>query len=181
MTILKLMKNDPEQKQNIPEKTKGRPRGAKPPQCYDMPKNDVSRILADVMELAVQPKCQTEEEYIERFHWYFGRCFEQGTKPTVEGFCLSMGWCSRATIGEWESGIRGEWKQDFAKKAKLLIQTFLTTATMENKINPVTWIFYGKNYFGMAEKTEVSLIAENRTNFDEETQRKIIDSLPVPK
>jgi hypothetical protein len=92
-----------------------------------------------------------------------------------------MGWCSRATIGEWESGIRGEWKQDFAKKAKLLIQTFLTTATMENKINPVTWIFYGKNYFGMAEKTEVSLIAENRTNFDEETQRKIIDSQPVPK
>jgi hypothetical protein len=33
----------------------------------------------------------------------------------------------------------------------------------------------------MAEKTEVSLVAENRTNFDEETQRRIIDALPSPK
>lgn len=163
-------------------KPKKKPRGkpGTPPSVYDLPENDTRRILADTMTLANMERPTTEEGMIERFNWYFNWCVETGRKPTIEGFCLGMGNYGKYAFHDWECGNRGEFKQQLAKKAKAIIMDFMATAVNENKINPVTWMFYGKNYFGYSDKREIELTADTtQSQYDQEHQKEIIDALPI--
>jgi hypothetical protein len=38
----------------------------------------------------------------------------------------------------------------------------MSNEVMSGNINPVTWIFYAKNYFGMVDKQEVTVSASNQ-------------------
>lgn len=159
-------------------KKKMKPRGAPPPTVYDLPSSKVYELLMPVLYFNKLPKPKTEEEYIERFHDFFEYCMVNGIKPTVELFTIAMGCVYRQRINEWEKGQHGEFLATLAKNGKLLIQAFLAGAAANNDINPVVWIFYGKNYFGYSDKVEVTV--DNNQKIDETEKQQIINQLPKP-
>jgi len=108
---------------------------------YDLPKID----LGD--DKAVE----------DRIEYYFTYSIEQGLKPTIEGLALAIG-ISRNTLWEWETGksrgLLGSSRGDMIKKAKEYISFLMSEFVMNGEINPITWIFYAKNYFGMKDVQE---------------------------
>ena len=145
------------------------------PTAFEIDPTKTSTILKNIMTIASMPKCYTEDEFVTRFNDYFNFCVEQEVKPTVESFALAFG-VTTATIRNWESGEYGSFKKDLVKRGKTIMQAFLTNAVMEGSVNPVTYIFYSKNYYGMVDKVEH---VEN-TGFErsDEAKRELIDSLP---
>ena len=85
-------------------------------------------------------------------------------KPTIDGCAMALG-IHRDTLNNWEHGESGSYKLDVAKKCKYLVKTFMEAATMEGKLNPIVWMFYGKNYFGMVDKQEM-VLTPNRSEGD---------------
>lgn len=145
------------------------------PSAFQIDPTKTSTILKNIMTISSMPKCMNEDEFVTRFNDYFNFCIEQEVKPTVESFALAFG-VTTATIRNWESGEYGSFKKDLVKRAKTIMQAFLTNAVMEGQVNPVTYIFYSKNYYGMVDKVEH---VEN-TGFErsDEAKRELIDSLP---
>jgi transcriptional regulator with XRE-family HTH domain len=103
----------------------------------------------------------------DRIDYYFTYSAEQGIKPSVEGLALAIG-VSRSTLWDWENGRRraelSDSRADIIKKAKDYIAFLMSDAALENKIFPVTWIFYAKNYFGMKDSQDINIIPNNQDN-----------------
>ena len=138
--------------------------GQMPPCYYEVEPNSTADILMKMKILYDQPRAKTDEEIAERLQWYFFEyCPMYQMKPTIDGCCLALG-IHRDTMNNWEHGESGSYKLDVAKKCKYLVKTFMETATMEGKLNPIVWMFYGKNYFGMSDKQEVVLTPNQGIN-----------------
>ena len=139
--------------------------GQMPPTVYEIEPNSTADILMKMKILYNQPRAKTEEEISERLNWYFFHyCMNYQMKPTIDGCTLALG-ISRETFNNWEHGESGSFKLDTAKKCKVLVKTFMEAATMEGKLNPIVWMFYGKNYFGMVDKQEM-VLTPNRSEGD---------------
>lgn len=139
--------------------------GQMPPSVYDVEPNSTADILMKMQLLYSQPRAKTEEEITQRLQWYFFEyCTQFQMKPTIEGCTLALG-ISREAFNNWEHGESGSFKLDVAKKCKSLVKLFMETATMEGKLNPIVWMFYGKNYFGMVDKQEM-VLTPNRSEAD---------------
>lgn len=139
--------------------------GQMPPTVYEVEPNSTADILYKMKILYDQPRAKTEEEIAERLNWYFfDYCMNYQMKPTIDGCTLALG-ISREAFNNWEHGESGSFKLDTAKKCKVLVKTFMEAATMEGKLNPIVWMFYGKNYFGMVDKQEM-VLTPNRSEGD---------------
>lgn len=139
--------------------------GQMPPMHYEVEPNSTADILMKMKILYDQPRAKTDEEIAERLQWYFFEyCPMYQMKPTIDGCCLALG-IHRDTMNNWEHGESGSFKLDTAKKCKYLVKTFMESATMEGKLNPIVWMFYGKNYFGMVDKQEM-VLTPNRSEGD---------------
>lgn len=139
--------------------------GQMPPSVYEIEPNSTADILSKLRILYDQKRVQNDEEIAQRLDWYFfDYCFENQMKPTIDGCVMALG-ISREAFNNWEHGESGSYKLDMAKKAKYLVKTFMEAATMEGKLNPIIWMFYGKNYFGMVDKQEM-VLTPNRSEGD---------------
>jgi hypothetical protein len=139
--------------------------GQMPPTCYEIEPNSTADILMKMKILYDQPRVKNDEEIAERLNWYFFEyCYQYQMKPTIDGCCLALG-IHRDTMNNWEHGESGSFKLDTAKKVKNLVKIFMEGATMEGKLNPIVWMFYGKNYFGMVDKQEM-VLTPNRSEGD---------------
>lgn len=113
------------------------------------------KIILESLEYWEVPRVQTNEEAIERTKDYFLRCADRGIKPTVEEYALSLG-ITRATLWDWESNRhKGPIDSDVIKRAKEFMANFDAKAVMEGKLNPVTYIFRSKNYYGLKDQQDV--------------------------
>jgi len=137
------------------------------------PKNPIKAKAGEIREQSKKlfaiynwPKIDLDSdvEVEERIKMYFDYSMQQDLKPTVEGLALAVG-VSRSTLWDWETGRRrdnvGSSRADMVKKAKDYIAFLMSDGAMNGKINPVTWIFYAKNYFGMADKQEIEIRAKD--------------------
>ena len=129
---------------------------------YDMPKINLD----------------SDEEVEQRINEYFEYCIEAQLRPTVEGLGLAIG-VNRSTLYNWEvkktrAGLN-DFRYNIIKKAKDYIAFLMSDLVMENKINPVTCIFYAKNYFQICDRQVVVLTPNNplgeNANQDEIQQR----------
>lgn len=133
---------------------------------YDLPKIDI----------------ESDEAVIERIEYYFTYSMEAGLKPTIEGLALAIG-VSRSTLWDWETGRSraqlGSSRSDIVKKAKEYISYMMSEFVMNGDINPITWIFYAKNYFGMKDVQEINVSASNnlgdQLSPDEISKRIVVD------
>lgn len=117
---------------------------------YDLPKIDIN----------------SDQEVEDRINLYFNYSLQEGLRPNIEGLALAIG-VSRSTLWDWETGRRRDLadstRADIVKKAKDYIAYMLSDGVMDGKINPVTWIFYAKNYFGMKDTQDINLIPTTST------------------
>ena len=139
--------------------------GQMPPAYYEIEPNSTADILQKLQILYNQPRVKTDEEIAERLNWYFfDYCIRYQMKPTIDSCAMALG-IHRDTLNSWEHGESGSYKSDVAKKVKYLVKNFMESATMEGKLNPIVWMFYGKNYFGMVDKQEM-VLTPNRSEGD---------------
>lgn len=124
--------------------------------------DDVRRIGLGLLKWYKMEKAVTDEEIAERLEMYFTESLKSGAVLTVESMCLALGY-PRQTIWRWETGEEGSTpvRRDLIKKAKELLASFDATMVSEGKINPVTYIFRAKNYFGMRDQQEYVLTPNN--------------------
>jgi hypothetical protein len=135
---------------------------------YDLPKIDLD----------------DDQAVADRIDYYFEYCAKEGLKPIVEGLALAIG-IDRRTLWDWESerrrGLLSDSRADIIKKAKDYIAFLMSDAAISGQVNPVTWIFYAKNYFGMSDKQEIEIKAKQP--LDElpmdEIEKRIPKNLPV--
>lgn len=123
---------------------------------------DVRRIGKNLLYWYNKPKAVTDEEIAERLQEYFVRTLENGEMLTVEAMALALGY-PRQTIWRWETGGEGSTptRRDLIKKAKEILASFDAQMVQENKVNPTTYIFRAKNYFGLKDQQEYVLTPAN--------------------
>lgn len=154
--------------------------GQMPPSYYEVEPNSTADILNKLKILYMQKRCTSDEEIANRLDWYFFQyCIENGMKPTIDGVAMALG-IHPDTFNNWEHGESGSYKLEIAKKSKYLVKTFMEASTMEGKMNPIVWMFYGKNYFGMSDKQEVVLTPNtSEQNADVSAIQERLKSLPT--
>lgn len=124
------------------------------------------------------PIVKSDEEAIERIEEYFNHCINDGKRPTVEGLALCLG-TTRSTMFKWETGESRTISGNIIKKAKEFIGNFDANMVAENKLNPVTYIFRSKNYYGMRDSQEY-VLSPNVDAPDKKTILDQADLLPDP-
>lgn len=143
---------------------------------------DVKRIMKNCLRWYELPRIETDEDCRQRLYDFFVGCAETGELPTVEKMCLALGY-ARNTVFEWEQGLKcSSERANFIKKAKSLIATFEAEMVSEGKINPVTYIFRAKNFFGMKDTQDLILTPNNPLGDQptpEELQKRIEGSVVV--
>lgn len=117
---------------------------------------EVGRFLESALKAwDFEPVDSTDVEAVEeRCLWYFRRCVDDDIKPTVQGLSNALG-VNRNTLSRWASGqSRADTHQEVARKAYNILAELWEAYMSENKINPVSGIFLGKNFYGMKDTTE---------------------------
>ena len=118
-----------------------------------------SMVIRNSLENAMQywnsPIVKDEQEGERRTNEYLQGCIARGLRPTVEGWALALG-TTRASLWDWETGRRhGPLSADFVKKGKELMASFDADMVNQGKMNPVTYIFRSKNYYGMKDQQDI--------------------------
>jgi len=123
---------------------------------------DIRRIGASLLRWYNMEKAVTDEEIRERLEMYFVTTLEAGEIPTVEEMSLALGY-DRKTLWCWEVGGDGSTpvRRNLIKKAKEFLASFDAKLVQEGKVNPVTYIFRAKNYFGLKDQQEYVLTPNN--------------------
>ena len=124
--------------------------------------DDIRRIGASLLRWYNMEKAVTDEEIRERLEMYFVTTLEAGEIPTVEEMSLALGY-DRKTLWSWEVGGEGSTpvRRNLIKKAKEFLASFDAKLVQENKVNPTTYIFRAKNYFGLKDEQEYVLTPSN--------------------
>jgi hypothetical protein len=135
--------------------------------------------LESCMNLAKQRICETEEEYVDRFNWYFNWVIDNNTHPTVESFVLAMGWNSTAFFNRCLSGVKGDFLREMTLKARTIIQEYFTQSALVDSISTQVWQFYAKNYLNMTDKQTLDLVDNTSNSDSEKNELRILSELPL--
>lgn len=115
-------------------------------QLNNLPEKLCSEVVCNLRELAIKGKPENITELKDRINNYFAFCEERGFRPGIESLCLALS-ISRQTLWKWCAGenCSDEWTEE-CRIAKQFILTFLEQATLLNRLNPASSIFYFKNW-----------------------------------
>lgn len=141
---------------------------------------DNSKYLAHSMAVMNMPEINIADinQVEQRIGEYMTLCVQNDMKPTVMGFCNSLG-ISRMTLLDWRRGTyREETHQAVIIKAYGLLEELWESYMQNGKINPVSGIFLGKNNFGYQDKQEYVLTPNQQSDVDPTTIAAKYDELP---
>lgn len=100
---------------------------------------------------------KTDDEAEQRTVEFFEYCLSNGERPTIEKYALALGY-TRKTLFDWETGhTQSPRRSDIIKKAKEFIASYDAEMSIKGKLNPVLYIFRGKNYYGLKDQQDVVL------------------------
>ena len=95
------------------------------------------------------------EELNQEMSEYFDLCKETDTMPTVTSLALWLG-VNRDTIYEHANNINSPFS-DTMKRTLTYMHSAMENGTLSGDINPVTYIFLAKNYFGMRDDKNINI------------------------
>ena len=126
---------------------------------------DNSRFLRHALATKNMPPIDISDirQVQERLQWYFNHCTEDDMKPTVTGFCNSLG-ITRQTLLNWKTGVHREGThQKVILEAYGMLEELWESYMQNGKINPVSGIFLGKNNFGYQDKQDLVVTPNTKT------------------
>ena len=112
----------------------------------------------------------------QRIREYFQFCVENDRKPNIKGLGNWLG-VDDTTVSSWRRGeYRAETHSPLIKKAVDALQEMWWDYGQNGKCNPASWIFIGKNAFGMRDEQQVVITPNNPydTQSDEELSGKYL-------
>ena len=113
--------------------------------AWDLPPIDIS-----------DPK-QVEHRIIQ----YFSYCEQNDRKPNIKGLGNWLG-VDSTTVNSWRRGeYRAETHSPLIKKAVDVLEELWWDYGQNGKTNPASWIFIGKNAFGMKDQQDVIITPNN--------------------
>lgn len=93
---------------------------------------------------------------------FFDLCDKTGTVPTITGIALYLG-VHRDTIYAHANNPNSP-VSDIFKNVINYCHMTVENGAIAGKINPVTYIFLGKNYFSMSDAKDINIIPPNNTD-----------------
>ena len=161
-----------------------RKRGSKPASLeasLTASKPEMQTMLSNVLYWYKHPMVKSDEECADRLNEFFDRINQTGEIPTVEKMCLALG-TVRSVVWEWEQGSKGATRANIIKRAKEILAALDAELVSNNKIPQVTYIFRAKNFYQMADKTEVVLSPTSPYPAGEvKDVDKVVQALPEPE
>lgn len=129
-------------------------------------------VSLDLPPIDISDPVQVEQ----RIRDYFQHCLDNDRKPNVKGLGNWIG-VDRNTVESWRKGeFRGTTHQAIIKKAYDVLEELWWDYGQNGKSNPASWIFVGKNAFGMRDVQDVVVTPNNPLGADpdeEELQKRI--------
>ena len=105
------------------------------------------------------PAFKSEEQLSNDIREFINLCYDTTTIPTVMGLATWLG-CSRDTIYAHANDSRSPFSY-LIKNFIDLCHLSLENGTIDGKVNPVTYIFMGKNYFGLSDSKDIKVTASS--------------------
>ena len=119
--------------------------------------SEISEIVKNSFYWYNREIVKTDEECLERLNEYFTRIIDNNELPTIEKMCLALG-TTRKTVWEWEQGTQGTTRSNMIKKAKAICASLDAELVCKRKIPETAYIFRAKNFFGMKDNVEMTLV-----------------------
>ncbi len=147
--------------------------------------DDNTRRITFVTELARLPRIDTKDAAaLElRLAEYLAICERHGMKVGNQAMCMALG-VGVEDLKRWSNGVAPTPSiMEFAKKARSICSAFRESYMQDGKVNPVTGIFWQKNYDGLRDQQEHVVIPTNPLGEQPDPvrlQQKYLDSLPDP-
>lgn len=140
-------------------------------------RSDIGGIIASMNPAILSQNERVHPEELEKIQertlLYLSHCESYNNLPTMQGLAGWLG-INRKTLYEWLKDSRKPKTVDLLERIRDLIVDISTQAATKGKINPVTWIFYAKNYFEMQDSVELSVGATNNV-FDAQKSREELE------
>lgn len=125
----------------------------------------VGQTVDCILELHKMGRPQTDEECEERIEQFFRFCADHNYRPGIESLATALG-TTRQNLNLWENGVHcSQERAEMIKQAKQIVATFIEAASLNGKINPVSAIFYSKNWFGYSDKYEMTNTPADKTQY----------------
>ena len=105
------------------------------------------------------PAFKSVEQLNKDISEFLDLCYKTTTIPTVVGLATWLG-CSRDTIYAHANDSRSPFSYSI-KNFIDLCHMSLENGAIDGKVNPVTYIFMGKNYFGLSDSKDIKVSATN--------------------
>lgn len=148
----------------------------------DYVKDTIKAILKEYEN----PPVKSDNELYDRIQQYFDTCAELNSAPTVESLVLYCGyshWWYWDVLKGLNPGFSGKTK-DILQKATTFVAAFDAKALTDGRMNFLAYCFRAKNYYGMRDRVEFNITAEQESVHSiEDISAKyndIIDVEPVP-
>ena len=116
---------------------------------------------------------------------FFDECYTAGIRPSNMGYYRKLGLTrqdvNNALTGKSKSKISPECI-DTLKKVLLILSDYREQLAVTGKINPVTAIFWSKNFDGMTDVTKLEVSSDNRITAQlppDEIQKRIEQDIPI--
>ena len=132
-------------------------------QKAEMPEGYNARVTAFMMEIMPKEPLDLHDvaEMERRFLSYVQKCSEWDMKVGNQAAYMAIG-ITKQQAWEWENNAsRNPARGDFIKKVRQFCGVFREGLMQDGKVNPVTGIFWQKNYDGMKDQTEMVLTPNN--------------------
>lgn len=127
---------------------------------------------------------RSPEEVSDAIDGYFKNCMRRGLRPGNLGLYASLG-LSKQEVSNELRGVTHKLSPDvidLLKKAKVAMSTYREMLGSTGKINPVTLIFWQKNYDGLEDKQTVEVAPRTDLEPDrtpDEIQKQLERDIPI--
>lgn len=124
-----------------------------------------SKIVMDALEnlnqATVRAKCAYGDLSTakQRTQEYFLSCAERQFVPTMEGWAIALG-IGRTALYKWLNGENLHQSKEFNEfilMTRDAIMSVMSQSAFNKNVDTVWSIFYGKNYYGMSDRTEITV------------------------
>ena len=143
--------------------------------------NDLIAYAVDVFK-ATPPDLHNAEEVRQAIENYFQSCIKRGVRPGNLGLYAALG----ITKQDYYDVVNGRNKSkvspdcvDLLKKANRAMSAYREGLALKGKLNPVTYIFMGKNYDGLQDQTQIEVTAADNASPLQLTQEELQRRIPV--